>query len=84
MLILLATQDRKFGATCGYGLEPILPDGKVGGFRPGSGALCCAAAIMRARSSLMTSAIADRDRARCGSDAGQSAATGRASAATCA
>jgi uncharacterized protein len=33
VLILLATQDRKFGASTGYGLEPILPDGKVGGFR---------------------------------------------------
>lgn len=33
VLILLATQDRKFGASVGYGLEPILPDGKVGGFR---------------------------------------------------
>src|SRR5271166_4912500 len=25
VLILLATQDRKFGASVGYGLEPILP-----------------------------------------------------------
>jgi uncharacterized protein len=33
VLILVATQDRKFGASVGYGLEPILPDGKVGGFR---------------------------------------------------
>jgi uncharacterized protein len=33
ILILLATQDRKFGASVGYGLEPILPDGKIGGFR---------------------------------------------------
>jgi uncharacterized protein len=33
ILILLATQDRKFGASTGYGLEAILPDGKVGGFR---------------------------------------------------
>jgi uncharacterized protein len=33
VLILLATQDRKFGASTGYGLEAILPDGKVGGFR---------------------------------------------------
>src|SRR5271170_3348895 len=33
VLILQATQDRKFGASVGYGLEPILPDGKVGGFR---------------------------------------------------
>jgi uncharacterized protein len=33
VLVLLATQDRKFGASVGYGLEPILPDGKIGGFR---------------------------------------------------
>jgi uncharacterized protein len=33
VLILLATQDRQFGASVGYGLEPILPDGKIGGFR---------------------------------------------------
>jgi uncharacterized protein len=33
ILILVATQDRKFGASVGYGLEPILPDGKIGGFR---------------------------------------------------
>jgi uncharacterized protein len=32
VLILLATQDRKDWTTVGYGLEPILPDGKVGGF----------------------------------------------------
>ena len=32
VLILLATQDRKYWTTAGYGLEPILPDGKVGGF----------------------------------------------------
>jgi uncharacterized protein len=32
VLILLATQDRKYWITVGYGLEPILPDGKVGGF----------------------------------------------------
>jgi uncharacterized protein len=31
-LILLAVQDRKYWTTVGYGLEPILPDGKVGGF----------------------------------------------------
>jgi len=33
VMILLATQDRKFGASVGYGFEPILPDGKIGGFR---------------------------------------------------
>jgi len=32
VLILLATHDRKYWTTVGYGLEPILPDGKVGGF----------------------------------------------------
>jgi uncharacterized protein len=32
VLILLATEDRKGFITTGYGLEPILPDGKVGGF----------------------------------------------------
>ncbi|MGH9642271.1 MAG: TPM domain-containing protein, partial [Terriglobales bacterium] len=32
VLILLATQDRKYWIHVGYGLEPILPDGKVGGF----------------------------------------------------
>ena len=31
-LVLLAVQDRKYHITVGYGLEPILPDGKVGGF----------------------------------------------------
>jgi len=32
VLILLATQDRNYWTTVGYGLEPILPDGKVAGF----------------------------------------------------
>ena len=32
VLIILAVQDRKYWTTVGYGLEPILPDGKVGGF----------------------------------------------------
>lgn len=32
VLILLAPPDRKYWTTVGYGLEPILPDGKVGGF----------------------------------------------------
>jgi uncharacterized protein len=31
-LILLATQDHKYWIHVGYGLESILPDGKVGGF----------------------------------------------------
>lgn len=31
-LILFAIKDRKYWTTVGYGLEPILPDGKVGGF----------------------------------------------------
>jgi uncharacterized protein len=32
VLILLAVRDRKYRFEVGYGLEPILPDGKVGGF----------------------------------------------------
>ena len=32
VLILLATNDRKYRFEVGYGLEAILPDGKVGGF----------------------------------------------------
>jgi uncharacterized protein len=32
VLILLATNDHKYRFEVGYGLEPILPDGKVGGF----------------------------------------------------
>lgn len=32
VLILLAVDDRKYWTEVGYGLEPILPDGKVGGF----------------------------------------------------
>ena len=32
VLVLIAVQDRKYWAAVGYGLEPILPDGKVGGF----------------------------------------------------
>lgn len=32
ILILLAVNDRKYWTQVGYGLEPILPDGKVGGF----------------------------------------------------
>jgi uncharacterized protein len=32
VLILLATQDRRYRIEVGYGLEPILPDGKVGAF----------------------------------------------------
>jgi uncharacterized protein len=31
VLVLLAAQDRKYRIEVGYGLEPILPDGKVGG-----------------------------------------------------
>ena len=31
-LILLAVDDRRYWVEVGYGLEPILPDGKVGGF----------------------------------------------------
>src|SRR5262245_52922191 len=32
VLILLAVNDRRYRIEAGYGLEPILPDGKVGGF----------------------------------------------------
>src|SRR5215471_14466070 len=32
VLILLAVDDRKYWTEVGYGLEPILPDGKVGGY----------------------------------------------------
>lgn len=32
VLILLATDDHRYRIEVGYGLEPILPDGKVGGF----------------------------------------------------
>src|SRR5262252_1130091 len=32
VLILLAVDDRRYRIEVGYGLEPILPDGKVGGF----------------------------------------------------
>lgn len=32
VLILIATQDHKYWTTVGYGLEGILPDGKVGGY----------------------------------------------------
>jgi uncharacterized protein len=32
VLILLATNDHNYRVEVGYGLEPILPDGKVGGF----------------------------------------------------
>ena len=32
VMILLAVNDRQYWTEVGYGLEPILPDGKVGGF----------------------------------------------------
>jgi len=32
VLVLLAVKDRHYFVNVGYGLEPILPDGKVGGF----------------------------------------------------
>jgi len=32
VLILVAVEDRRYRTEVGYGLEPILPDGKVGGF----------------------------------------------------
>jgi uncharacterized protein len=58
VLILLATQDRKFGASVGYGLEPILPDGKIGGFRR-EAVPYLTSGNYAAGLSLMTSAIAD-------------------------
>ncbi len=39
VLILLATNDHKYWTSVGYGLEGILPDGKGGRFRAGSGAI---------------------------------------------
>ena len=57
-LILLATQDRKFGASVGYGLEPILPDGKIGGFRREAGPYLTGGDYGTGLS-LMISAIAD-------------------------
>jgi uncharacterized protein len=35
VMVLMATQDHKYWTEVGYGLEPILPDGKVGGFGRG-------------------------------------------------
>jgi len=32
VMVLVATDDHKYWTEVGYGLEPILPDGKVGGF----------------------------------------------------
>ncbi|HSZ60920.1 MAG TPA: TPM domain-containing protein, partial [Terriglobales bacterium] len=58
VLILNATQDRKLGASVGYGLEPILPDGKIGGFRR-EAAPYLARADYNAGLTLMTGAIAD-------------------------
>ncbi|MGA2457487.1 MAG: TPM domain-containing protein [Terriglobales bacterium] len=58
VLILLATEDRKFGASVGYGLEPILPDGKIGGFRR-EAVPYLTSGNYAAGLSLMTSAIAD-------------------------
>jgi uncharacterized protein len=58
VLILQATQDRQFGASVGYGLEPILPDGKIGGFRR-EAAPYLTSGDSAAGLSLMTSAIAD-------------------------
>jgi uncharacterized protein len=58
VLILLATEDRKFGASVGYGLEPILPDGKIGGFRR-EAVPHLTSGDYSAGLSLMTSAIAD-------------------------
>src|SRR2546427_7248742 len=37
VVILLAVKDHRYRIEVGYGLEPILPDGKVGGFGRGGG-----------------------------------------------
>ncbi|MGA7138277.1 MAG: TPM domain-containing protein, partial [Terriglobales bacterium] len=58
VLILQATQDRKFGSSVGYGLEAILPDGKIGGFRR-EAAPYLTRGDNAAGLSLMTSLIAD-------------------------
>jgi uncharacterized protein len=58
ILILDATQDRKFEASVGFGLEPILPDGKIGGFRREASPYL-ARGDYDAGLTLMTSAIAD-------------------------
>src|ERR1700722_6086 len=58
ILILVATQDRKFGASVGYGLEAILPDGKIGGFRR-EAAPYLTRGDYSAGLTLMTSRIAD-------------------------
>ena len=47
VLILLAVQDRKYRIEVGYGLEPILPDGKVGGIWPRSGPTAQAEQLQR-------------------------------------
>ena len=58
VLILLAVKDRKYRFEVGYGLEPILPDGKTGGFGreavPSLKASDYSSAVL-----LMTSRVAD-------------------------
>ncbi len=81
VLILLATNDRKYWTTVGYGLEGILPDGKVGGFgreavpllRDGN----YAGAV-----TLMTVRVASGDCAGCWRHTREPAADGAGSAAT--
>jgi uncharacterized protein len=58
VLILLAVQDHKYWTTVGYGLEPILPDGKVGGFGREAVPFLRASDYVGAVS-LMTSRVAD-------------------------
>ena len=58
VLILLAVNDRKYRIEVGYGLEPILPDGKVGGFGREAVPLLRQADYSRAIS-LMTTRVAD-------------------------
>jgi len=67
VLILLATQDRKYWIAVGYGLEPILPDGKVGGFGREAVPLLRSGDYAGAVT-LMTSRVAEVHRQRCWRD----------------
>ena len=76
VLILVATDDHKYWTTVGYGLEAILPDGKVGGFGREM------VPLLRRRGQLDDVACGLGDCAGCGRDAGKSASSCRASWAT--
>ena len=81
VLILLATQDHKYWTTVGYGLEPILPDGKVGGFGREAVPLLRSGDYAGAVT-LMTTRVASVIAQDAGVTLGQSAASCRASTAT--